>query len=373
VTDQPLAPRSPGDAETVPASALVGAVDAVGDVATARLDAGVGDAGDVGATAAPSPPAPIVAAQWTTRPADAPWAPASVVAQLPWVRDFDYRDLECVEERTPGGWHLLGVSQRGRVHAHDGTHREDAMGMASGTRGFVLTAADGAGSSALSRVASTLTCRTIVASMQPFLDGVRAPIAAAALSETLSKALSSAVLDVCDSLRAVAEGAGMGTRDFRTTLLAVVCVDATVVSVQVGDGAVVLLGPDGAVRRLGGGDAGGYSGEVVAFVPELDAATIWTRVTTASLQDAACILVLTDGIEDPFYPVERRGAEIARQLYGGVTATADGFRAQAVHGPVVDHAQALTRLAQWIGFERRGENDDRTLVGAFRLPPAFNG
>jgi len=367
VTDEPIATRASADAPAGPgrgASAVAGDVTASGP--GARPD-------DGSASVAPVRPTPIVAAQWATRPAEQPWAPEAVLARLPWARDVEYLDLECVEARTPGGWQLLGVSQRGRVHAHDGTHREDAMAVASGARGFVLAAADGAGSSALSRVASTLASRTVVGAMRRYLDHGAAPADPEALRVTLTHALSAAVLEVCETLRQVAAEVGLGTRDFRTTLLTVVCVDATVVSVQVGDGAVVLLAPDGALRRLGGGDAGGYSGEVVAFVPELDAATIGTRVTSTSLDGVACVLVLTDGIEDPFYPVERRGAEIARQLYDGVATAAEGFRAQAEHGPVVDHPEALARLAQWVGFERRGENDDRTLVGAFRLPAAFNG
>lgn len=371
MTDDPIAARPPVADAARPAHGAGAASRAM--AAELRLpDAALLGNGDT-LPIAPPATSPGVAAQWTTRPAAGPWAPEPVMALLPWTREVDYQDLALAELHTTGGWQLLGVSQRGRVHAHDGTHREDAMAMASGERGFVIAAADGAGSSSLSRVASEFACREVVTAVRPHLGVAGASVGTAAPGASIGSALAAAVLAACEQLQRVAAEAGLAPRDFRTTLLAVVCVDDTVTAVQVGDGAVVLLDGSGAVQRLGGGDAGGYSGEVVAFVPELDADSIDARIAHASLDGVACILVLTDGIEDPFYPVERRGAEIARQLYGGVTDAAEGFRAQAAHGPVVGQAQALERLAQWIGFERRGENDDRTLVGAFRMPPAFDG
>lgn len=320
--------------------------------------------------AATSPP--IVAATWQSRPAEEAWVPEAIAEQLPWTRGITYHDVSRVqghvETRDAGTWQLLGISHRGRVHAHDGTHREDAVAIEWGRHGFVLAAADGAGSSRYSRIAATLVCRQLVASAAPLLrDGVQSAArdgGAALLRRTLAEAIGAA----CDALRTAAAGAALATRDFRTTALAAIAVGNVVAAVQVGDGAIVTIARDGRATRLGAADSGSYSGEVVAFVPEVDIAAIESRVVTTTLDDVEAVLVLTDGIEDPFYPVERRGTEIARQLYHGVTTPAEGFRAQPVHGPIVGAAHALDLLEQWIAFERRGENDDRTLAGAFRRP-----
>ncbi len=345
----------------------------------------VGSALPVASTAAAAPvvepgggdpaaatPSPVVAATWQSRPAEEAWVPEAIAELLPWTRGVTYHDVARVqgegETRDAGRWQLLGISQRGRVHAHDGTHREDAVAVEWGGHGFVLAAADGAGSSRYSRIAATLVCRQLVASVAPLLrDGIPSAAhdgGAALLRHTLAEAIGAA----CDALRTAAAGASLATRDFRTTALAAVVIGNVVAAVQVGDGAIVTIARDGRATRLGTPDSGSYSGEVVAFVPEVDLAAIESRVVTTTLDDVEAVLVLTDGIEDPFYPVERRGTEIARQLYHGVTAPAEGFRAQAVHGPIVGAAHALDVLEQWIAFERRGENDDRTLAGAFRRP-----
>lgn len=316
---------------------------------------------------APAPP-PIVAATWQSRPAEEPWVPERIAERLPWTRDVVYRDVDSVEGDTGTGWRVLGTSQRGRVHAHDGTHREDALAAEWGAHGFALAAADGAGSSRYSRIAAALVCRHIAQAAVPILRDGLPPKRSGDAAAVLRPLLADAVASACDELCATAEATGLATRDFRTTALAVVCIGGTLAAVQVGDGAIVTVARDGRVTRVATGDSGSYSGEVAAFVPELDRAAIATRVVSTTLDEVEAILVLTDGIEDPFYPIERRGSEIARQLYHGVSAVAEGFRAQATHGPVVHHPEGIARLAEWIAFERRGENDDRTLLGAFRSP-----
>jgi len=325
-------------------------------------------------TAPPVAPA-VVAATWKTIDVSTDWLPEPLGAAIAWGRDVSYRDVDCVERWVGDAWQLLGISQRGRVHAHEGTHREDAMALMEGAHGFVLAAADGAGSSRWSRVASTLVCRHVVHAAETL---VRHGVPSGDAAHRLRDALSRAVCGASDELQRAASTAGGASRDVRTTVLAVIVVDGWLAALQVGDGAIVTVARDGQVARLGTGDAGHYSGEVVAFVPEVDADAIAARIVVRPIARSPddhpeAILLLTDGIEDPFYPVERRGTEIARQLYHGVATPAEGFRAQAVHGPIVGSAEAQQRLRQWIDFERRGENDDRTLVGAFRLPPAFLG
>jgi hypothetical protein len=70
-------------------------------------------------------------------------------------------------------------------------------------------------------------------------------------------------------------------------------------------------------------------------------------------------------VEDPFYPIERNGPLLLAQLADGVSAPAPNFQRQDPHGPVFA-PEGEAHLLRWLGFERRGENDDRTLVAAWR-------
>lgn len=304
------------------------------------------------------------AATWRVLAAAGDWCSAQLAAQLPWAAQVTYTDRVTHDSRLGGRWHLLGFTQRGRIHAHDGTHREDEMAIASSSRGFALVAADGAGSSAWSRVAAAAVCRDVVECARA-LWGRPDDKTPHVIADTVARSVDRASL----SLREAAERTGLSARDVRTTALVAISVDDALVTLQVGDGAIVGVTRDGALRRLGVTDSGGYSGEVTAFVPDASAEEIAMRVAVHALEELESVLVVTDGIEDPFYPFDRKGLEVVRQLYEGVERPLDATLLQRPHGPVVGSAEALERLAEWMAFERRGENDDRTLVGAFRLPP----
>lgn len=315
--------------------------------------------------AAPKPAIP--GATWTSRPASGAWSPNEIIDTLPWTRDVVYEDTIVRDVRTDSGWHLLGISHRGRVHAHHAAHREDALAVEFGAHGFVLAAADGAGSSRFSRVGSECVCREVTHAAQGLLrEGLGRAPAAGARGEPLRVALVDALRSADRILREAASSGGVAARDFRTTALACLWIDGALATLQVGDGAIVVRTVDGSVSRLGSGDTGAYSGEVTTFLPEVEEIDLASRVVLRDGADISAIVLVTDGVEDPFYPFERRGAEVIDQLYNGVEAPAPGFQLQRLHGPVVFHAEAERRLREWIAFERRGENDDRTLVGAFR-------
>jgi hypothetical protein len=140
--------------------------------------------------------------------------------------------------------------------------------------------------------------------------------------------------------------------------------------VQVGDGVVAVRTADGQVRVLGRPDGGEFSGEVTCFVPDACADARGAEVYTLSLDGVTDVVVATDGVEDPFYPLARTGAALFAQLRDGTEAPLDGFQRQPTLGPVLGSATsgdvAAERLAEWLTFEKRGENDDRTLVALWR-------
>jgi hypothetical protein len=129
---------------------------------------------------------------------------------------------------------------------------------------------------------------------------------------------------------------------------------------------------------VGRADGGEFSGDVTCFVPDACADARGAEVHHAALADVTDVLVASDGVEDPFYPIARTGAALFGQLRDGTGAPLADFQRQPTVGPAVGPDApaadaAAARLAEWLTFEKRGENDDRTAVVLTRRPPAARG
>jgi hypothetical protein len=316
---------------------------------------------------------PVVAATWQERPAEGPWCPAELVEQLgadlAWVAGLEYRDADARTDDAHSSWRAIAATRRGRVHAHAGAHREDAYAVATAGDVLVAVASDGAGSSRYSRVGAEVTCREVSRAAAAVLGGD-----AARTPEALGAALGAGVAAACAALRTLATRAGVPAREFRCTALAIALHDGggagTLAAVQVGDGVIVARTADGGAQVVGRGDSGEFSGEVSCFVPDACADARGAEIHVLPLTGVTDVVVATDGVEDPFYPLARTGPALFAQLRDGVDAALDGFQRQLSHGPVlgadVAGPDAAARLLDWLAFEKRGENDDRTLVALTR-------
>lgn len=128
---------------------------------------------------------------------------------------------------------------------------------------------------------------------------------------------------------------------------------------------LVLAHADGRITQPSIGDAGEWSGEVHCFLPDdetMSRARAATRSYTVS--DLAAVLLVTDGVEDALYPFPRHAPSLLSQLVHGVQHPLTGLTAQALMPPVFSAANPGSALLDWLGFEKRGENDDRTLAVA---------
>jgi hypothetical protein len=317
--------------------------------------------------AGPEAPAPVAAPGWLDRAPVEPWCPAALESAIPWGRDFRYADAASRLASGPAGWSLLGGTRRGRLHAHRGEFREDAFGLHAGDRCFVLAAADGAGSCRLSRIGAELTCRTAVRALATALQAPSAGIPEP--GGWLGAAAANAVTAAVEALTALANGAGIAAKEFRTTGLVAVWWDSPLgpllACAQVGDGFIAVRRADGRVERAGAGDVSEFSGEVSCFIPDSGASERARAGVVLDATDITAVILATDGVEDPFYPVERTGPLLLSQLADGVTSSAPHFQRQELHGPVFG-PDGERELLRWLAFERRGENDDRTLVAAWR-------
>jgi len=109
-----------------------------------------------------------------------------------------------------------------------------------------------------------------------------------------------------------------------------------------------------------------------SFVPDADAEQTAQRVTVTDASEIDAFIFCSDGIEDPFYPAETMLQAIFRQLREGVREALPGFAEQRSHGPIIDRPKARKRLAMWLKFEKKGENDDRTIIILHRSPSAIS-
>lgn len=329
-------------------------------------------------TAAGSTPAPTTAppkpATWKNLPAKDPWCPPAIAAQAPELRKVAAADAVAFERVLPG-WRAAGASRRGRMHANGGTHREDSLAFDAHDRATVLCVSDGAGSCQHSRIGSHIAAHRVVEMLLAVTEKVDPAIAADAtkLKDYLTARVTEAVFAATDALLDLAKKSGCAPKDFRCTLLTALHYRGEqhelLLTNQIGDGAICLLRKDQSTARLGASDSGTHSGEVSCFVPD-DCARVKAKAVDCitPVEPIECVLLCSDGIEDPFYPLEKQAADIFRQYYRGVTEPLKDFKAQPTQPAPLLQESAAWGLAQWLEFEKRGENDDRTVAVLHRLP-----
>ena len=298
-------------------------------------------------------------AVWGARVPELPWCPDALVAAL----ESAFVARVAAEPRavahTSAGWQALGASVRGKAHAHRGEHRDDALAVRAAESLLVLAVADGAGSSSLSRVGAAVTAEIAVAQTVARYD-------ASSIDEPdgsrLGTAMAHAVHDAALRLHDLATAADVSPAAFRTTLLLVAILGDLMLVSQVGDGAVLVQYRDDTVARVGAMRETAWAGEVSCFVPDACAMTQAAALRQLRASDVALIALMTDGVDDPFHPLEQTGEALITQWRHG-TSTSIGTAQQA---PVESVLVSTDALVRWLSFEQRGEVDDRTLLLAWR-------
>jgi hypothetical protein len=268
---------------------------------------------------------------------------------------------------------IAAGTRRGRSHAHEGSFREDAFDFKVTDNLAVYAVCDGAGSSKLSRIGSEFSARRITEEMIKSLTSLRSSWEATSekKKEDIGRMLHDAVAAVSTELQCIAKEFQAEPKDFRCTLLLLIhLVDGPNEEFwfgQVGDGFIGAGSPQ-TVERWGLSDSGEFSGQVGCFIPDVEAA-IHARNSVGCRDGAGLreIVIATDGIEDPFYPVQKNLAAIFTQFRVGTTAPLEDFYYTKNPGAVmVSPPTSGIELAEWLSFEKRGENDDRTVILLYR-------
>jgi len=316
-------------------------------------------------------------AEWKIQPAQEEWCPAILSAKYPELKRHEYEDTYAVERALANSWRVAGATRRGKIHAHQGTHREDAFRFSAGPNFTILCVADGAGSAKFSRLGSHVAVQRVTEYLAKELAQIEPAVenSSEALLAFLKAQISKAVCSACLALEEIAANASASPRDFRSTLLTALRYHGKsqqlLLTNQIGDGAICVLFNDKTVQRCGAADSGEFSGEVGCFLPDDCARKKALEVQSIAAEKVECLVLCSDGIEDPFYPMEKRAPDIFRQLYSGVKKSLPNFD-QPLQPPILTQDSVAAGLAQWLGFERRGENDDRTLLLLHRFPAAVS-
>ncbi len=319
-----------------------------------------------------------IPADWKVIPPSDTWCPDFLSKHDPRLIAYPYINNYSQQANTIDGWKVLGATRRGNSHADYGTHREDAFGFQM-SKGFAISCiADGAGSSRFSRIGAHIVCREMVERLSL---GIRR------LIETESevndehpvqvapfqKIVGEEVLNVCNYVKEIADKSMLKPKDFRCTLLLTALIqirDRTfIIATQVGDGAILSLNFDGETKILIDGDSGEFAGEVSCFIPDSSAPeNAAQKLVIFDASEISTLLMCSDGIEDPFYPMAKNPAPIFQQLYGGVVEPLNGFNHQASQRAPLCDTDAETAIETWLNFKKRGENDDRTILICYRDP-----
>ncbi len=317
------------------------------------------------AAPAAAPAAPPARAVWATITPEVPWCPEEWRAHLDELAPglIETATVAAAHEATGSllhadGWTLVLSARRGRLHAHRGEHREDAGHLLHFEQGWCAAVADGAGSAKYSRIGSAIATYTVTHALRDALLHGRAP------REALGPALRHAAQLTHDRMRDVCTRTGLAPRDLRTTLLVATVHQGMLGVMQVGDGAMAIRHHDGTLTHPHAAATGDYSGEVAHFLPDDGALDqLQGSLSQRPANDVQTVLLATDGVEDPWYPFTRHaGVLIDTLLTGSTDETAlPASLVPARTTSVLQASDPVQALADWLAFEKRGENDDRTL------------
>ena len=255
---------------------------------------------------------------------------------------------------APDGWHSSAASVRGKLHAHRALWREDAfaLGNAENSAGSwsICIVSDGAGSAPFSRVGSNIACQIALGDLMGTLGEIEA------LSDDINAdlprikaALVGAAKAALNAIRDEAARRNQPVAAFAATLLILarraLGEGQLCAAIQVGDGAIALDCASG-MKMLGAADHGQHSSETRFLTTSGMEDDLANRVKFSLPKDLRATLVVSDGVSDDYFPEDKRLTEV----FQAVMPLAQGA------------ADAGAALLEWLGYEKKGSSDDRTIV-----------
>ena len=272
---------------------------------------------------------------------------------------------------------IVAASVRGRSHAHEGKARDDDFNVFHDytTGWYILAVADGAGSAKYSRKGSDVACKK---ALEHCKEALKKPTdLELAISNLKNAELGTSNKEISDLIykiiggaahkahRAIAETATSNEdqlRDYSTTLLLAICKKFDfgwfVASFWVGDGAMCIYDKNRQYfKLLGTPDGGEYAGQTrfltmkEIFTPE----SIMSRLKYSIEEDFTALLLMTDGVSDPFFETDANLNKIEKwnALWENILSEVNLIN---------DNSDSQYQLLKWLDFWSPGNHDDRTIA-----------
>ncbi len=306
------------------------------------------------------------------------WKDLPVPADLPFQKDNEATDYVLVPEfEGMPQKDIVAASKRGRSHAQEGKPRDDDFRVSFNNQNgwYVLAVADGAGSAKYSREGSLIACETVEHYCKEklseqgdiFEDAVKAyaeeqtqenlkPVVGK-IHEILFKAATEAYRAIVKKVDECREPAVL--KDFSTTLLLAVCRKFSfgwfVASFGVGDGAIAIYDKNAeSIKLLNDPDGGEYAGQT-RFLTMESIFRDRTRIKMSIVPDFTALMLMTDGISDPFFETDANLAKKEKwdELWNNLSEEVDFFD---------DNENSKNQLLKWLDFWSPGNHDDRTIA-----------
>ncbi|WP_419533403.1 PP2C family serine/threonine-protein phosphatase [Endozoicomonas sp.] len=272
------------------------------------------------------------------------------------------------------GLRMVAASQRGRSHAHKGTHRDDEAGVQYLEKSgwHILAVADGAGSCEYSRRGSQLAIKLAMQHLSDQLDGEAGiQLESSCLNqEDLDSVLNQSTIEAVHTtlveaawkavkgINAEAERNELSLKDFSTTLLLMICKSTEkgnlVLSFSIGDGAIAAYSEENGVRLLCVPDSGEFAGQT-RFLDSgiFKQPDVYQRVKACILPQYNALMVMTDGITDARFETEAMLSENApwQKLWMEIKPLLSGTK-----------EDAEIAILDWLNFWSPGNHDDRSIA-----------
>lgn len=310
--------------------------------------------------------------------------PRSLWKDIPTSKDIKFYKDDCtceyitVPANEKGAQKdIVAASKRGRSHANEGKPRDDDFKLFynSDNGWYVIAVADGAGSAKYSRKGSAVACETSVEYCKQALEtpeelenaiiSLNSATTCAPnkiISDLLYRVVGNAAHKAYRAILKTASTNGDKPKDYSTTLLLTICKKFDfgwfIASFWVGDGAMCVYNKDQQyIKLLGTPDGGEYAGQTrFLTMPEIfSSEALMSRLKYSIENDFTALLLMTDGISDPFFETDANLNKIEKwnDLWDNIRSKVDLQD---------DHSETKEQLLNWLDFWSKGNHDDRTIA-----------
>ena len=307
-------------------------------------------------------------------------------------------------ETAVGNVEVIAASVRGRSHADVGKPRDDAFHFEfdKETGWNFVAVADGGGSAKYSRKGSELACKTVIETLRKSLtieynskcldetseslrrwkENTSNPASEDIKASRLSEVFHSAIHSAWTAIHEESTRKEARINDYNTTLLCAAFRYLAelktwfIVSYWVGDGGAAIIerlaanSSDSSAIVLGKPDSGEFVGQTrfLTMKDEITAESIHKRLRFSFCDSFAAMLLVTDGITDPFFPSdaavgeEKRWLEFYENTLPNGSKTPEAVAVKELHDAAKTPQEKAEALLNWLNFWSVGNHDDRTIL-----------